>query len=98
MRTSWLLLPVTLYIATCRAPVQTKEAGQVNAPVREMPTLTLEKVPPPSAIVPRSRSWSHVTVRGLRTLAETLAVAVAAPAGAAKQATQRKASTAVNHR
>ena len=63
------------------APLQvTLALVQLNAPVREIPTVAPDQVPGPSTIVPRSRFWTHASVSGLTMVAET----VATPPGAAR--------------
>jgi hypothetical protein len=65
------------------APVQTTFAlPQVKAPACEMEILALLHTPGPRVTVARSRSCTLVSTSGLLTLALTLAVIVAARAGA----------------
>src|SRR6476646_11312211 len=85
IRTTWLLVPVTLYFATWVAPVQVMLAlVQLNTPALLIAMVAPDQAPGPSTIVPRSRSWTHLRVSGFTTVALTVAtVPGAARAGAA---------------
>src|SRR5439155_23515445 len=77
--TVWLLVPLTLYCATCVAPVHVRLAlAQLKAPAREIPTVAPDQMPGTSAIVPRLSFCSRVRISGFTTFAFTCATCVAA--------------------
>ena len=62
--------------------ISTLAFAQLSTPALEIPTVTLDQVPPASVIVPRSRFWSAVRVSGFTTVTLTVARWVMACAGA----------------
>src|SRR5207248_1076577 len=89
--TTDLLVPLTLYVATCVAPVHVRFAlAQLKTPVLEIATVAPDHVPGASVIVPRSRFCSHVRIKGFTTFALTCATWVDARPGSAPATAQTR--------